>query len=190
MSSPKKSAAKVVRSQTAPPPSHGRPAPSATSSSIDLAVPRYEVVNAANGAGPNGSSRSHAHTTDAESKVKSERPHGLQDRDFKVKEILDWRLNQDGWAEYLVIWSSPWVYRDQIQWRGTRRFVLCAELYKLPNAAAAINKYESGVDGATPGVLKPHHTYRYDADRVYPMAICLVVSDLIWASQRAVPRAR
>ncbi|KAK3644353.1 hypothetical protein LTR56_005445 [Elasticomyces elasticus] len=201
MSSARKSATKVVRSQTAPPPSHGRPAPSATSSSsirttINLAVPRHEVVNAANGAGPSGASHTHAHTTGDASEVKSERPRELQDRDFKVKEILDWRLDQDGWVEYLVIWGSSWVHRDQIQWRGTRRFVFCADrewailrtldnckpdtikvawenswrpVYKLPNAAAAIDKYETGVDGTTPGVLKPHHTHKYDVDRVYPM---------------------
>ncbi|KAK5690532.1 hypothetical protein LTR97_012084 [Elasticomyces elasticus] len=127
MSSARKSAAKVVRSQTVPPPSYRRPAPSATSSpsastTIDLAVPRHEVVNAANGAGPSGASHTHAHTTDDASEVKSERPHELQDRDFKVKEILDWRLDQDGWVEYLDVWGSSWVHRDHIQWRGTRRY--------------------------------------------------------------------
>ncbi|KAK4896396.1 hypothetical protein LTR27_005608 [Elasticomyces elasticus] len=136
MSSKRKSAARVVRSQTAPPPSHGRPAPSATSSpsirtTIDLTIPRHEVVNVANGAGPSGTAHAHHAAARASPEVKSEHPRELEDGDFKVKEIREWKEeNENDWIEYQVFWGKSWVPKAHLRTRGRdskEQYVVCAE---------------------------------------------------------------
>ncbi|KAK5747426.1 hypothetical protein LTR17_000067 [Elasticomyces elasticus] len=136
MSSKRKSAARVVRSQTAPPPSHGRLVPSATSSpsirtTIDLTVPRHEVVNVANAAGPSGTAQAHQAAARASPEVKSEHPRELEDGDFKVKEIREWKEeNENDWIEYQVFWGKSWVPKAHLRTRGRdskEQYVVCAE---------------------------------------------------------------
>ncbi|KAK5742990.1 hypothetical protein LTR17_003002 [Elasticomyces elasticus] len=200
MSSAKKSAAKVVRSQTAPPPSHGRPITSSPSihTTIDLTIPRHEILNAAHGAGPSRTAYVHQAAARATPEVKSEHPRELEDGDFKVKEIREWKEeNENDWIEYQVFWGKSWLPKAQLRTRGKEQYVVCAErewvvrkiwwdesssqmlrvswqptwrpLHTLAGAEHAIDTYERGRDpGVQPGALKPHHTRGYHKTTVYP----------------------